>query len=114
LTASAILQTALAKTGDDPAVRARARDDNGNASEILPGLLIMRKIHACFLQYQLFFCCNLNPQNTTNARAASGTSANYTYEFFFSHTFFIGKHRLFHCENELSSAYLARQAPASN
>jgi len=31
----------------------------------------------------------LNPQNTPVKAVASGTSANYTYEFFFSHTFLI-------------------------
>jgi hypothetical protein len=29
-------------------------DDDRNASEVLPGVPVVRKIHACFLQYQLF------------------------------------------------------------
>jgi hypothetical protein len=64
-TASAILCTMRCPDRDDPPSNQDVQqNDNGNASEVLPGVLLMRKIHACFLQYQLFLLL-LNPQNTT-------------------------------------------------
>ncbi|UUZ47315.1 hypothetical protein LP420_28645 [Massilia sp. B-10] len=55
-TASAIFVTMrVPETADEAPDHQRVnQDDSCNASEILPGLLLMRKIHACFLQYQLF------------------------------------------------------------
>src|SRR5450830_1722456 len=46
---------ALAKARNDPVSHQHVQEnDNGDASDILLGLVIMREIHACFLQYQLF------------------------------------------------------------
>jgi hypothetical protein len=41
------------------------QNDNGNACKVLPGaFLVVREIHACFLQYQLFLLL-LNPKMAT-------------------------------------------------
>ncbi|WP_307164845.1 hypothetical protein [Massilia sp. WF1] len=54
----------LAETSNDPVSNDQVQDDdNGDTSDIFPGVLLMRKIHPAFSNTNLF-CCYQNPQDT--------------------------------------------------